>query len=115
MTAFVESCMKTVTGSAVAVARRTRGRPRARQLLRALAGKKNILITTHAYPDPDAMASSLALCKLLSVHLPDAKTTISVKGGSGGGLNEMFAKLTELNPTPWDDAALANFDGIIVI
>src|SRR4051812_27141132 len=34
MTAFVESCTKTASGSAAAVARRTRGKPRARGLLR---------------------------------------------------------------------------------
>src|SRR5204863_5088457 len=112
---FVESCMKTVTGSAAAVARRTRGKPHARQLVRALADKKNILITTHAYPDPDALASALALCKLLSAHLADAKFTIAFKGGIGGGLNEMFAKLTDLNPQPWDEALLPTFDGIVLI
>ena len=57
-TSFVESCAKTTTGSAAAVARRSRGRPKAKQLLKLLADKKRILITTHAHPDPDLGGSS---------------------------------------------------------
>jgi len=51
MTAFVESCLETVQGPVVAAARHTRGRPRARRLLKLLAGKNNILVTTHISPD----------------------------------------------------------------
>ena len=56
-TAFVESCVETVADSAVAVERRSRGRPRAKKLLELLADKKNVLVTTHQHPDPDALAS----------------------------------------------------------
>ena len=66
MKTFVESCLNTVAGSAVAVERRTRHRPRADKLLKALAGKRNILVTTHLHPDPDALASSQALAYLLN-------------------------------------------------
>src|SRR3954465_4675744 len=107
-TAFVESCAKTVTGSAAAVARRSRGRPRAQPLLKLLGGdKKKILVTTHQHPDPDALASCVAMCTLLQQKVAGADVKVSFKGGIGGGLNEQFAKLTELNPVPWDDAALA--------
>ena len=70
MTAFVESCVETVAGSAVAAERRSRGHPKARKLLKLLAGKKNVLVTTHLHPDPDALASALALTTLISEHLP---------------------------------------------
>src|SRR5712671_2100167 len=94
MTAFVDSCVETVAASAVQVARRARGRPRARQLLDALAGKKNILLTTHLHPDPDALGSALALRSLLEQKL-DGKPqfTISVKGHIGGGVNDAFVML----------------------
>ncbi len=115
MTAFVESCMKTVTGSAVAVARRTRGSPRAKQLLRKLTDKKNILITTHVYPDPDALASMQALAKLLSAKLPDATISTSFKGDIGGGMNGMFAQLAEIKSEPWDETTLATYDAIILV
>jgi nanoRNase/pAp phosphatase (c-di-AMP/oligoRNAs hydrolase) len=114
-TAFVESCAKTVTGSAAAVARRSRGRPKARQLLKLLGDKKKILVTTHQHPDPDALASCVAMYTLLQHKVAGADVKVSFKGGIGGGLNEQFAKLTELNPVPWDDAALANYDAIVLM
>ena len=115
-TAFVESCAKTATGSAAAVARRARKHPKARQLLKLLADKKKVLITTHDYPDPDALASCAALCTLLQQKLPaGAEVKVSFKGGVGGGVNEQFARLTDLVPLPWDEAAIAGFDAVILM
>jgi hypothetical protein len=115
-TSFVESCAKTASGSAAAVARRSRGRPKARQLLKLLGDRKKILITTHAHPDPDALASCVALCALFRQKLPaGVELNISFKGGTGGGVNEQFAKVTDLQALPWDDAALPNFDAIILL
>ncbi len=119
MTAFVESCVGTVSSSAVAVARRSRGRPHARTLMKLLADKKNILVTTHEHPDPDALASTLALCTLLGAKLPDAKVTSSASGRIGGGINEIFAQLTNLKLAPWseagNDAALKRYDAIVLV
>src|SRR5688572_29060782 len=106
MTAFVESCVETAAGSAVAVEKRTRHRPRARKLLKLLKDKRRILITTHQYPDPDALASSHGLAVLLQTLLKDAQIVVSVKGPVGGGYNTAFAQLTDLKLTPWDEAAL---------
>src|SRR5688572_16590129 len=115
-TAFVESCAKTVTGSAAAVARSTRGRPKARQLLKLLADKKKLLITSHESPDPDALASCVALSTLLQQKLPPGvEVKVSFKGGVGGGVNEQFARLTDLTPLPWDETALASYDAIILL
>ena len=61
MTAFVESCVGTIAESAVAVEHRAKGKPRAEKLLRLLRDKKNILVTTHEHPDPDALASAQGL------------------------------------------------------
>jgi nanoRNase/pAp phosphatase (c-di-AMP/oligoRNAs hydrolase) len=115
MTAFVESCVGTVSSSAVAVARRSRGRPHARALMKLLADKKNILITTHEHADPDAFASTLALCTLLTAKLPHAKVTASAKGRIGGGINEIFTQLTSLKLEPWSDAQLKAYDAIILV
>jgi nanoRNase/pAp phosphatase (c-di-AMP/oligoRNAs hydrolase) len=115
MTAFVESCVETVTGSAIAAARRAHGKPHARHLLGLLADKKNILITTHEHPDPDALASSLALCNLINAKLPQAKVTISIKGRIGGGINDIFTQLTDLRPVPWDAASLKQYDAIVLL
>lgn len=126
MTAFVESCVGTVADSAVAVERRHRGRPKARHLLSALAGKKNILLTTHLHPDPDALGSAMALRALLEQKLDskdgkDAKTdarpqiTLSIKGTIGGGLNDAFVRNSNLKLAPWDDATLASYDAIVLL
>ena len=114
-TAFVESCLETVADSAVAAERRARGRPRARMLLELLAGKKNILVTTHQHPDPDALASGLAMCHLLSAKLKGAKVSMAIKGRIGGGINEMFVRLSNLKLLPWDDETLKDFDAIVLL
>jgi nanoRNase/pAp phosphatase (c-di-AMP/oligoRNAs hydrolase) len=114
-TAFVESCVETVADSAVAVERRARHRPRAGRLLELLADKKNILITTHQHPDPDALASGLALCHLLGQKLKGPKVSMSIKGRIGGGINEMFVRLSNLKLLPWDDDALKDFDAIVLL
>src|SRR5262249_22450864 len=106
---------ETVVDSAKGVARRTRRYPKARQLLRLLADKANILVTTHKYPDPDALASSLALCKLLAKKIPGAKVSVSIKGRIVGGMNNMFAEQADLELVPWHDADLAKYDAIVLL
>src|SRR5439155_4199941 len=101
--------------SAGQVARRSRHKPRARQLLKVLTGKKNILITTHRQPDPDAMASSLALQSLLKGKLPDANISVSIKGAVGGGMNAIFAQQTELHLVPWSTQFLSAYDAIVLV
>jgi nanoRNase/pAp phosphatase (c-di-AMP/oligoRNAs hydrolase) len=115
MTAFVDTCIQTVAGSADAVQKITRQRPRARKLLQALEGKRNILVTTHMHPDPDALASSLAICILLTAKVKDAKVSLSVKGQIGGGLNTAFTRYTTMELAPWSDDALTEFDAIVLL
>lgn len=115
MTAFVESCIETAAGSATAAARRGHNKPRAQHLLRALAGKKNILITAHLHPDPDALASCLGLLTLLKMKLPGVKVSVSIKGNVGGGLNSTFASMMALPLTPWDDALPGGYDAIVLV
>ena len=115
MTAFVESCIETAAGSAAQAERRSRGRPRARRLLKQLANKHKILITTHQHPDPDGLASAIGLRELLSQKLPDAEVSVSAKGRVGGGLNEAFVRFSKLNLAPWNERSLANYDAIILV
>ena len=114
-TAFVETCLEAVADSAAAALRRSRGRPQARRLLRVLAAKRNILVTTHLHPDPDALASSLAMLHLLRSKLPAATVTMSIKGRVGGGINAAFADLSDLELVPWDDAKLASYDAVVLL
>ena len=114
-TAFVESCLETVAGSAVAAELKSRGRPRGRKLLRLLEHKKNILITTHLHPDPDALGSSHALLHLLRKRLPNSKVSMSIKGRIGGGVNTTFARLSDLELIPWDETKLGEYDAYILL
>src|SRR5688500_18198241 len=108
MTAFVESCVETVAGSAQQVERKARGKPRAKRLVKLLRDKKNVLITTHEHPDPDALASAVGLCTLLSTVLKDAKVSVSIKGQISGGVNTVFVREAHLKLEPWDESALAS-------
>jgi len=115
MTAFVESCVQTTAGEAAKVDRRARGKPRAAKLLRLLADKKKILLTTHVHPDPDALASTLGLCHLLSSRLKDAQVHMSIKGQIGGGINEAFTRHTPLALVPWNERSLKDYDAVILL
>lgn len=117
MTAFVESCVETVAGSAHAAERRARGRgrPRAANLLRRLKDKKNILITTHEHPDPDALASGHGLLRLLEHVLPTARLSMAIKGRVGGGINDAFVRFSSLKLQAWDESHLTDYDAIILL
>jgi nanoRNase/pAp phosphatase (c-di-AMP/oligoRNAs hydrolase) len=116
MTPFVESFVSSVADTASKVARQSRSLPGARKLLKALANKKRVLVTTHMYPDPDAIASTTALTYLLRSKLPkDVTVVASLKGSNGGGLNAAFATLAEANFAEWDDAKLGEYDAIVML
>jgi nanoRNase/pAp phosphatase (c-di-AMP/oligoRNAs hydrolase) len=113
MTAFVESCLDTLSSTAQKVQRRTT--PRAKQMIRTLAGKTNILITTHMHPDPDAAASCLGMQRLLLSAIPSAKVTIRFKGNQDSPRLRAFAKTVGLTYEAWDDAALPAYDAIVML
>lgn len=116
MTSFVESCVTTVAGTAARADRRGRARHHARRLLRALTGKKRILITTHVNPDPDAIAAVLALWTLLTRRLDGAeRITPAIKGRLGGGLNTIFARQTDLPLVDFDTLDAAAFDAVVLV
>jgi nanoRNase/pAp phosphatase (c-di-AMP/oligoRNAs hydrolase) len=117
---FVNSCLTTVADSAKQVARRARGRhaPTANRLLKALAGRRRILLTTHMHPDPDAIGACLAMRALLRASLPrDVEVSISIKGPIAGGVNAAFTRLAvPLDFTAWDDARLkSHYDAIVLL
>ena len=115
MTPFVESCVKPVADSASAASRVARKSPRAKKLLKILEDKKNILVTTHMHPDPDALASGMAMTELLRLKLRNAKITFCVKGQLGGGVNDAFTRYAKLNLLEWDECALTGYDAIVLL
>jgi nanoRNase/pAp phosphatase (c-di-AMP/oligoRNAs hydrolase) len=94
--------------------RRHRSAP-VRRLLAVLSDKKRVLVTTHMYPDPDALASSTAIVKLLRDRLNAVRVDMSIKGALTGGVNEGFARLTDFDLQPWDDARLGDYDAIVLL
>lgn len=115
MSAFINSCVATVAGQAKVEPHQTRSKLRAKKLIKALADKKKILITTHRHPDPDALASAIALRWLLQKKLPGAKIALSIKGTIAGGVNDAFNRTANLDLTPWDDAKLPSYDAILLL
>jgi len=115
MTVATDSRVERAAGPAAAAARLARGRPHASKLLRLLADKKNILVTTHVHPDPDALASGVALSRLLSQKLPDATISMSIKGQMAGGINDAFVRYTDLKLVPWDDSQLSTYDAVALV
>lgn len=106
MPQFVDSCVETAADGAREAARQSRGRPHAVKLLNLLRDKRNILVTCHRHPDPDALGSGLSLAYLLIKALPEAKVEMAVKGSLGGGVNAAFTSHAKLNLSPWDDEKL---------
>jgi nanoRNase/pAp phosphatase (c-di-AMP/oligoRNAs hydrolase) len=116
MSTFVESFVTTIADSATKVAKKSRKLPGARKLLKSLADKKRILVTTHMYPDPDAIASAHAMAYLLRSKLgKDVEVVASLKGVSPCGINAGFAALSNAQFAEWPgDENLATFDGIVL-
>ncbi len=115
-TAFVESCIETVTDRAQHAEHHHRRRPRAHQMIHLLEDKTTILITTHRHPDPDALAAGLAMRALLQTQLPDANVTFAAAGTIGGGLNVAFAQASEIDSIgDLDTLSPTVFDAVILL
>ena len=116
MTTFVNACLTTMTDSASKVERYERiHRLNAPRMMKALAGKQNILITTHLHPDPDALAGCLGIQLLIRSQIKGVKTTVRLKGQIGGGINSAFTKIIALDYETWDDATVGDFDAIVLL
>lgn len=113
MTTFVDSCIDTMNSTAKQVQRRVR--PHAHKMLRALAGKSNILITTHIHPDPDAAGSCLGIKRILDASLPGTKVTIRFKGQADAPRLAGFAKTAHIPFEKWNDDDLGGFDAIVLL
>ncbi|QOV90531.1 DHH family phosphoesterase [Humisphaera borealis] len=111
--------MQTLAGSASAAERRSRARPRAGKFLRVLATRRNILVTTHIHPDPDALGSAVALAYLLSKCLGMTQDrpsiTLAAKGRIGGGINDAFLRVANGKLKNWEEIDPASFDAIVMV
>lgn len=67
-------------------------RTRLRRLLKAFEGAKRALVLLHDYPDPDAIASALALKRLVERRRPDCKVDIGFGGIVGRAENRAMVR-----------------------
>jgi nanoRNase/pAp phosphatase (c-di-AMP/oligoRNAs hydrolase) len=115
MSDFVESFVSNLADSATKVARKSRSQLRAHRLLKLLADKKRILVTSHMHPDPDAIASCMGVRALLKAKLKDAEVDFSLKGTVADGVNSGFVEVSQPPLVPWDDAKLSTYDAIVML
>ncbi len=73
-------------------AQKERALPKLEKLRKLVRGKSTLLAQTHDYPDPDTIASALALCWLLH-ELEGIETTIGYGGIIGRAENKAMIKI----------------------
>lgn len=87
---------------------------RLRRLLRAFRGTKRVLILTHDYPDPDSIASALALGRLL-----ERRVRCHVDLGHGGIVgraeNRALVKVVRVPLKPLDQLNLDSYDALALV
>jgi nanoRNase/pAp phosphatase (c-di-AMP/oligoRNAs hydrolase) len=91
-------------------------RTRLRRLLKAFEGVERALILTHDYPDPDSIASALALKRLLEQRIPKLSVDIGHGGIVGRAENRELVRavkaplcpLSELDPDGYQQFALVD-------
>jgi nanoRNase/pAp phosphatase (c-di-AMP/oligoRNAs hydrolase) len=89
-------------------------RTRLRRLLRAFQGRERILVLTHDYPDPDAMASAVALKRLVERRLP-SQVEIGFGGIVGRVENQAMVKAVKCPIRPLTDLDLSTYQGFALV
>lgn len=82
-------------------------------ILGLLAPFKRILILPHDHPDPDALASAMALRALIQHNL-DRNAEIGLSGVIGRSENRAFVSVLEIPLTPVEEI-FSDFDGAVVL
>ncbi len=87
---------------------------RAKGLLRALRGKKALLVVTHTNPDPDGMASGFALGWLVEKKL-GIPATLAFHGDIFRAENKAMVRVLDLPLVPLEKVDLSLFDGLALV
>jgi nanoRNase/pAp phosphatase (c-di-AMP/oligoRNAs hydrolase) len=75
--------------------------------------RKRMAILTHGNPDPDAIASAVAL-QAIAAHL-DVEADILYRGDLGHQENRAFANLLEIDLLPWAEADPGDYDTLALV
>jgi nanoRNase/pAp phosphatase (c-di-AMP/oligoRNAs hydrolase) len=89
-------------------------RTRLRRLLKALEKSRRILILTHDYPDPDAIASALALERLLERRLK-AEVDIGYGGIVGRAENRALVRAIRAELKHVDDLDFGSYEKFVLV
>ncbi|GJM43762.1 MAG: DHH family phosphoesterase [Gemmatimonadota bacterium] len=90
-------------------------RTRLRRLLKAFAGVERALVLTHDYPDPDAVASALALQRLLERRIKGCHVDIGYGGIVGRAENRAMVKAVKANIQPLADLDFSSYQGTALV
>ncbi len=91
-----------------------RSRARLRSLLRAFRGAKRVLVLTHDYPDPDAVASALALQRLVERRI-GCTVDIGYGGIIGRAETRALVKAVRAAMKPLEQLDLASYDAFALV
>jgi nanoRNase/pAp phosphatase (c-di-AMP/oligoRNAs hydrolase) len=83
-------------------------------LLKAVEGAKSALIVTHDDPDPDAIATGMALAYLLEQRL-DLTATLAHGGIIGRAENKAMVRLLAIEMHPLDQLSLDEYEAIALV
>ena len=83
-------------------------------LFKAVEGARSALMVTHDDPDPDAMASAMALAYLLQQHL-DLTATLACGGIIGRAENKAMVRLLDIDMHPLDELDPREYDVIALV
>lgn len=83
-------------------------------LFETLDGASNCLIVTHDDPDPDAIASAVALAFLLEIQL-DLRATLAHGGIIGRAENKAMVRLLSLDLSPLREVDVGQYDAVALV
>jgi len=90
-------------------------RTRLRRLLKALEGRRRVLVLSHDYPDPDAIASALALKLLLERRLKDCHVDIGSGGIVGRAENRAMVRALRLELLTLAEIDLESYEAFALV
>jgi nanoRNase/pAp phosphatase (c-di-AMP/oligoRNAs hydrolase) len=89
-------------------------RTRLKRLLRAFRGRERVLVLTHDYPDPDSMASAVALKRLVERRL-SIEVDIGFGGIVGRAENRAMVKAVKCPIKPIADLDFSSYQGFALV
>lgn len=90
-------------------------RTRLRRLLKAFEGAQKVLVLTHDYPDPDSVASALALQRLLERRIKGCQVQIGYGGIVGRAENRALVKAVKADLQPLPELDFASFQATALV